>query len=124
MKWFFNWMFNGLQQAQQQKREEEDSVDREQRKAANGISIGLVSPKPSRRFTTAGQKVNPDDTSVNLNANPMHFKIYPATGGHIVEYMYYNEKKDTHDQALHLIPSDLDLGTELAKIMTLEALKR
>jgi hypothetical protein len=54
----------------------------------------------------------------------MHFRIYPATGGHIVEYTFYNHKKDNNDQALHLIPSDLDLGESLAKIMTLEALKR
>ena len=54
----------------------------------------------------------------------MHFRIYPATGGYIVEYQYYDEKNDRNHQALHLIPSELDMGTELSKILTLEALKR
>jgi hypothetical protein len=65
-----------------------------------------------------------DENHVHLNQSAMNFRLYPATGGHIVEYSYYNENTDRNTQALHLIPSDADLGDALSKIMTLEALKR
>lgn len=116
MKWLFRWIRHGI-----------NTIDKEDRyEEAKDIgraipSVGLSINKARR----AGLKVDmTQEGHINLNQHPMHFKIYPATGGHIVEYAYYNEKRDTNDQALHLIPSDLDLGAELAKIMTLEAFKR
>jgi hypothetical protein len=119
MKWFFKWLRNGI-----------NTVDKEDREAEQRavetitmpkINIGLKTYK--NRNAIAGATAS-SDGHIHLSQSPMNFRIYPATGGHIVEYSYYNERKDTNDQALHLIPSDLDLGTELAKIMTLEALKR
>jgi hypothetical protein len=112
MKWFFKWMYNGLKNV-----ETDDSRIREELPA---ISIGAVRPKGPRGITKAAMH----DGSVNLNASPMNFRVYPATGGHIVEYTYYNDKTDMNQQALHLVPSDQDLGDSLSKIMTLEALKR
>jgi len=115
MKWFFNWLYNGIKEV-----EERDRAEREEviymapdisRKRATGMKIGLS--KGSR-----------DDNHINLNQSALNFRLYPATGGHIVEYSYYNEKTDMNQQALHLIPSDADLGESISKIMTLEALKR
>lgn len=107
MKWLFRWMRNGINNLER----EEDSP-----------------PELFVKNSTATLRVRPKGLGspgeINLNQQAMHFKIYPATGGHIVEYTYFNDKRDRHDQALHLIPSDLDLGSELSKIMTLEALKR
>ena len=121
MKWFFKWLRNGINNVDMDAREEES---RYTATADRGMKIGLAVPKVRSRGTlVAGNSISLNG-EVNLNQQPMHFKIYPATGGHIVEYTYYNERKDAHDQALHLIPSELDLGAELAKIMTLEALKR
>ena len=111
MNWFFKWLYNGLKEIESEQREER-------------IYSDIAVPKVARRGVISAAKANSMDGSVNLNQQPLIFKIYPATGGHIVEYAYYNEKTDRHDQALHLIPSDLELGAELAKIMTLEALKR
>jgi len=116
MNWFFKWLYNGLKSIEQE--------EHNTQKVAEGPRVGLAMNIPRvRAGSRQGIKVA-DDGQVNLSQSPLVFRIYPATGGHIVEYSYYNEKKDTNDQALHLIPSDLDLGTELAKIMTLEALKR
>ena len=122
MKWFFRWLRNGINNVDMDDRENETvkytaSSDR-------ALKIGLALPKARRNIPAIASNQISLNGEVNLNQQPMHFKIYPATGGHIVEYTYYNERKDAHDQALHLIPSDLDLGTELAKIMTLEAFKR
>ena len=110
MKWFFKWIRHGLQ-----------TIDKEDRAQESDMAIGLALPKVNRIRATAAGRSN---DGINLNTSSMNFRIYPATGGHIVEYQYYNEKTDRQDQALHLIPSELDLGSELAKIMTLEALKR
>jgi hypothetical protein len=120
MKWFFNWLYKGLKQV--------DMDDRSSDRATESIlmpkiNIGLKTYKNRNAIAGATASAS-SDGSIHLNQSPMNFRIYPATGGHIVEYTYYNERKDSQDQALHLIPSELDLGTELAKIMTLEALKR
>jgi hypothetical protein len=117
MKWFFKWLRNGINNVDKDSREEEVV------RADRGM-VGLAINKPSRRTAGVPLTLKSDSDRVNLNQQPLNFRIYQATGGHIVEYTFYNEKKDSNDQALHLIPSDLDLGEELAKIMTLEALKR
>lgn len=118
MKWLFRWIRNGI-----------NTIDKHDRE----VEIGHTDVKPypfgaikiPKSLITAGNKVLSNESNhISFTQNPMTFKIYPATGGHIVEYTFYNENNDRHDQALHLIPSGLDLGQELAKIMTLEALKR
>ena len=121
MKWFFNWLYAGLKNVEAQERE-----DREETGFAT--QAGLVARRP--RGSMASMKIglskelSSDGNHVNLNQSPLVFRLYPATGGHIVEYSYYDEKTDRNTQALHLIPSDADLGDALSKIMTLEALKR
>lgn len=123
MKWFFRWILNNLRTLDKDERENDSGKYEESplvpRRRGSNLKIGLAIPG-------GGQKVRQSDSDdkIHLHTNPLIFKIYPATGGHIVEYSYYNERKDSNDQALHLIPSELDLGAELAKIMTLEALKR
>jgi hypothetical protein len=121
MKWFFNWLRNGLDTLDKENREEE--TERYNPLSDRKYKVGLAIPK--NRVAIAGGSSHVDsEGNVHLHQQPMHFKIYPATGGHIVEYTYYDEKRDQNNQALHLIPSELDLGAEIAKIMTLEALKR
>jgi hypothetical protein len=117
MKWFFNWLYKGLKNVESD--EEERRADRD----SPLIPRVRAARSPGLKINMAVGTSTPEG-HVHLNQQPLHFKIYPATGGHIVEYTFYNEKRDNNDQALHLIPSELDLGTELAKIMTLEALKR
>jgi hypothetical protein len=116
MKWFFNWLYNGLQKVEAKDREE----------ITFSTQAGMVArPRgPKLRVGLAKADMSSDGHHVNLNQSPLVFRLYPATGGHIVEYSYYDERKDQNTQALHLIPSDADLGDALSKIMTLEALKR
>lgn len=121
MKWFFKWLRNGINNIDKDDREEE--VNKYTAASDRALKIGLAMPKV-RRGNNIAAVAGSNIDGVNLNQQPMHFKIYPATGGHIVEYNYYDEKRDQNNQALHLIPSELDLGSEIAKIMTLEALKR
>lgn len=114
MKWFFRWLHNGISEIEAQAREERDQdlyAPPNMRPRATSMKIGLA-------------KGTRNENDINLSQSAMVFRLYPATGGHIVEYSYYNEKLDTHQQALHLISSDADLGESISKIMTLEALKR
>lgn len=117
MKWLFKWLRDGINDL------DTPSLSSDREYINRGVNVGLAIPK-MRKSPRELAAATASDGSIHLNQSPMNFRIYPATGGHIVEYTYYNEKTDRNDQALHLIPSELDLGSELAKIMTLEALKR
>jgi hypothetical protein len=54
----------------------------------------------------------------------MNFTLYSASGGYIMEYNTYNHTTDTRYNALHIIPSDQELGQGIAHIITLEMLKK
>ena len=54
----------------------------------------------------------------------MKFTVHSAHGGYIVELRVYNTKTDRYDQQLHLITDDADLSESIAKIMTMELLRR
>ena len=60
----------------------------------------------------------------NLDSRGMNFTIHMANGGYVLEYSSYNEKTDRHDNALHIINSDTDLGQGIAHIITLEMLRK
>lgn len=120
MKWFFRWLYNGIKEIESEDSEEKNTFTNStgvnlvpRRKGFNNLKIGLATAKSPT-----------DDNHIHLNQSSMNFRLYSATGGHIVEYSYYDEKTDRNTQALHLIASDQDLGDSLSKIMTLEALRR
>jgi hypothetical protein len=54
----------------------------------------------------------------------LNFTIHMANGGYVLEYSTYNEKTDRHDNALHIITADTDLGQGIAHIITLEMLRK
>ena len=57
-------------------------------------------------------------------ANGMQFTVYPANGGHVLEYSYYDPKTDRHNNSLHLITADQNMGEMIGHAITLEMLKR
>ena len=59
-----------------------------------------------------------------LDNRGMNFTIHMANGGYVLEYSPYNDKTDRHDNALHIINSDTDLGQGIAHIITLEMLRK
>jgi hypothetical protein len=62
--------------------------------------------------------------SSRLQQHGMNFTLYSASGGYIMEYNTYNHNTDTRYNALHIIPSDQELGQGIAHIITLEMLKK
>jgi len=55
--------------------------------------------------------------------NGIHFVIYGANGGHVVETSKYDRVKDRHHTGLHIIRDEDDIGQEISKIFTLESLR-
>ena len=61
--------------------------------------------------------------NTSLDSQPMHLKIYRANGGTVVETTSYDRQKDRHQNQLHIIGHDTDLGEGLSKIITMESLR-
>ena len=77
----------------------------------------LVESRPSGKNSVISR-------SRTLDTRGMNFTIYTASGGHILEYSSYDEKTDRHNNALHIITADQDLGQGIAHIITLEMLRK
>jgi succinylglutamate desuccinylase len=54
----------------------------------------------------------------------MNFQIHSATGGYILEFSSYDKRRDEWDKNLHIIRDDEDLGEGIAKIITIEMLRK
>ena len=59
-----------------------------------------------------------------LDSRGMNFTIHQANGGYVLEYSTYDEKTDRHNNTLHIINSDQDLGQGIAHVITLEMLRK
>lgn len=65
-----------------------------------------------------------DDNFNELSSNKsLNFKVYPASGGRVIETRRYDEHKDRTHYGLYIITNDQDLGPEIDKIITMESLK-
>jgi hypothetical protein len=71
-----------------------------------------------------GARANLISRGSQLDNRGMNFTIHMANGGYVLEYSSYNEKTDRHDNTLHIIPSDQDLGQGISHIITLEMLRK
>jgi hypothetical protein len=73
---------------------------------------------------TSNRKHNLISRGSELGSRGMSFTIHMANGGYVLEYSTYNDKTDRHDNALHIINSDTDLGQGIAHVITLEMLRK
>lgn len=73
---------------------------------------------------TASGRGRPSSPGYDIRSKGMTFVMYPASGGHIVEYQSYNEKTDSYEGKLHIIAADDDIGQALGHIVTLEYLRK
>jgi hypothetical protein len=78
----------------------------------------LVETKTHRRnaLTIRGSQLD--------SRNGMSFTIHQANGGYVLEYSSYDEKTDRHNNNLHIITSDQDMGQGIAHVITLEMLRK
>jgi hypothetical protein len=63
-------------------------------------------------------------SSNDINTDPtLHFKVFDAVGGKIVEFSRYDRRNDIHQHQIYIISKDEDFGEKIAKISTLEVLR-
>jgi hypothetical protein len=63
--------------------------------------------------------------SDDINSDPiLHFKVFSAVGGKIVEFRQYDRQKDRIFNQTYIITNDQDFGERIAKIATMEILKQ
>lgn len=62
-------------------------------------------------------------TPRHIETHGMNFSVFRANGGYIVQYSQYDRKTDRAEPKLHIITDDKDLGEELSKIISFEALR-
>lgn len=101
MKWLDNWFRKKCQQALNQ-----------------GVPDDIEVPVSGHRKQRLVANHN------EINARGMNFTLYNAIGGYVVEMRRYDAKTDRHDNVLHIIPNDKELGESLTQIMTYELLKQ
>jgi hypothetical protein len=55
--------------------------------------------------------------------NGLNMSVYPADGGHIVQFNHYDHKIDRNFQSLHIIAHGEDFAERISQIITLELIK-
>ena len=87
------------------------------RKLAKWVNEYNNEPKPSRELVISAD-------SESVGSDPiLNFKIFPAVGGRVVEFRYYDRKIDRSHTTTYIITNDQDFGERISKIATLEVMK-
>jgi hypothetical protein len=60
---------------------------------------------------------------VRISATGIKFEVYRANGGTVIETRRADRRSGDSIYELHVISGDQDIGTEIGKIITMEALK-
>lgn len=62
--------------------------------------------------------------NIGDHRNSLNFQMHSASGGYVLESHSYDKKTDEHNRYLHIITDQQDLGEAIAKIVTIEMLRR
>ena len=117
MSWLNTWFQNRIREAIAEYEDEQEAqiTIREQPKTARSTT--------KRRWETVGSCDN-EDSGQKLLTEPLHFRVYAATGGMVVETRFYDSQHDRTDTKMYLVPDGDELGKTLAHIVTMENLRR
>ena len=58
-----------------------------------------------------------------LQSDGMRLQIYKASGGYVVETRGYDRKTDRHQNTIHVITEQEDIGDRLSKIIMMESMR-
>ena len=67
--------------------------------------------------------ISRDDCEAVSDDPILHFKVFTAVGGKVVEFRRYDRKSDRNDSTTYIITNDQDFGERIAKIAMMENLK-
>lgn len=107
MKWFFKWLASKIDDTKYMESDGDDM--RPVPTASNKLSKG-------RRLSVR--------ESEDLSTEPITFRMFKASGGWAVEFRQYDSKNDRMDTSLYVINNEEELGDNISKIITMEALRR
>jgi len=102
-RWFIKKLTEGAEYERRQ------SQERETVKSINRLSGSLT--------------IGAGPTSIDQPERALHFTVYVANGGRVVETRRYDKKNDRNTNGLYVINNDADFGKEIDKIITMEALR-
>ena len=87
------------------------------RKLAKWVNDYNNEPKPGRELVLSAD-------SESVGSEPiLNFKVFPAVGGRVVEFRYYDRKMDRSHTTTYIITNEQDFGERISKIATLEVMK-
>jgi len=109
MKWFNKWFEKKCRKALEK---------------SHTVESDECSPRYAKANATRPMLVGGNQHYTGLSGNGIHFTLYSANGGTVVELVNYDPMADRRNVTLYVISSDKDLGQELAHVITLEALRR
>ena len=64
-----------------------------------------------------------DREEIRISASGIRFEVYRANGGTVIETRRNDRRTGDSVYELHVVASDQDIGEEIGKIITMEALK-
>lgn len=104
---FKRWMLNSVKEA----------VDAERHLGSNivGAQTDVISTKSLR--------IGRNEASIDQPERAIHFTVYTANGGRVIETRRYDRKTDRHTNNLYVVTGEQDFGREIDKIITMEALR-
>lgn len=109
MKWFDRWFVKKSKWAWENKHLAHDNGSKNM--LANTVSARL----PDMPAKSAG---------AGISASGMQFTVYRANGGIVLEFSDYDLTTDRRNTELYVIPEGENWGDEIAKCITMQALRR
>jgi hypothetical protein len=64
-----------------------------------------------------------DIEPARLDSEGMRLQVYKASGGYVIETRSYDQRTDRHNNTMHVVTDDEDLGDRIGKIIMMEALR-
>jgi hypothetical protein len=101
-RWFLKKLMEGAEWEKRQNQEKESAI------SVNRLQTSLISKGPE---------------SIDQPERALHFTVYVANGGRVVETRRYDKKTDRSSNGLYVINNDADFGKEIDKIITMESLR-
>jgi len=74
-------------------------------------------------ISTKSLRISRADASIDQPERAIHFTVYVANGGRVVETKRYDRKTDRSTNGLYIVHNDQDFGKEIDKIIVMEGLR-
>ena len=103
-RWLMKKLVEGAEFEKRQSQERESAI------AVNRLSKSMA--------------ISAGTSSIDQPERALHFTVYVANGGRVVETRRYDKKTDRNTNGLYVINNDADFGKEIDKIITMEALRQ